>query len=480
MKEKQPSHRRLLSFPLLSVGFFLLLNSPINLIDPLPDAVGYLCLFFAVRGAAEYFPYFDELKDGYHKLFWLSLSKIPAFFLFALVYGGNTSERSLITVLALGYFVVELLFLFPVFRAFFRSVFYLGERYGVKAAEGRKVGESEALYSFTVVFLVIRGALSFLPELLFLPVRDAIESSVAAVDFQQYYVVAVVLAQLVGIVLGIAWYVRMYRYVRGLSADGTLSALLLKTAAETPPAIRRVRDGYTRLYTAFVVAAVGVGLHLNPIFDGVNVFPNFLAALAFLIAVWLFHPFAKKRLSCFAGAAAILYTASAAVSYALETSFLTQYSAMDLGRVRDADALHAACETAAFVNAPLGILSVGMLFIVVYSVLRHAVSIAEDIAYKGVRGDALAKAHGKRLAFSAAVGALTVLTTALNVYIRRFTVRVEANEGVLGASTVVMQEFGWFWLVPTVLTFLWLGLFIAEATSVLSELKSIYGLEDEA
>jgi len=241
-----------------------------------------------------------------------------------------------------------------------------------------------------------------------------------------------------------------------------------------------VRDGYTRLYTAFSVAAVGVGLHLNPIFDGINIFPNFLAALAFLLAVWLFLPFASKKAAYPTGAAAIFYTASAAVSYALETSFLTQYSAMDLGRVKAADQLHAACEIAAFITAAVGAFTVLALFFLIYRVLTRAVSIAEDIAYKGVRGDALAASHKKRLCLSAAVGILTVLATALNVYIRRFTVRVEGNEGVLGTSTVVIQEFGWFWLVPTVLAFLWLGLFIAEATAVLSELKSIYGLEDEA
>ena len=477
MKEQR---HKLLSFPLLFTGFLFLLNPSLNLIDFLPDAVGYLCLFFAVRGASFHFPYFDDLKDGFHKLFWLSLSKIPAFFLFALVYGGNTSERSLITVLALGYFVVELLFLLPVLRTFFRAASYLGERYGVKAAEGKTKGESDAFYTFSVVFFVIRGALSFLPELLFLPVRDAIESSAATIDFQQYYVVAVVLAQLVGTVFGIAWYLRMRRYLAGLSADKTLQDLLLKTAEETPPAACRVRDGYTRLYIGFTVAAVGVGLHLNPVFDGVNVFPNFLAALAFFFAVFLFSPFVSKRVAYLSGAAALIYAVSASVSYALETTFLTKYDATDLGRVKAADALHFACEVTAFVTAAVGIFSVITLFLLIYRVLTKAVEVAEDIAYQGVRGDALAASYKKRLCLSSAVGAVTLLTTALNVYIRRFTVRVEANEGVLGTSTVVVQEFGWFWLVPTVLAFLWLGLFIAEATSILSELKSIYGLEDEA
>lgn len=477
MKQKR---RNLLSFPLLLSGLLFLLNAPVNLIDLLPDAVGYLCLFLAVRGAAEHFPYFDELKNGFHKLLWLSLSKLPAFFLFALVYGGNTSERSLITVLALGYFVVELLLLLPVFRSFFRAFSYFGERYGVKAAEGRRKGDADALLSFTTVFLVIRGALSFLPELLFLPVRDAIESSAPTVDFQQYYVVSVAIAQLIGIILGVAWYLKIRRYTADLSADETLSALLLKTAIETPPALRRARDGYTRLYIAVTVTAVGIGLHLNPVFDGVNVFPNFLAALAFLLAVWLFSPFVSKKVAYVSGAFQILYTAASAVSYSFETRFMTRYSAMDLGRVKAADALHAACEVAAFVTAAIGILAVLSLFFLIYRVLQRAVSIAEDIAYKGVRGDALAASHRKRLCLSSAVGALTVLTTALNVWMRRFTVRVEANEEMLGTPTVVVQEFGWFWLVPTALAFLWLGLFIAEATSVLSELKSIYGLDDEA
>ena len=475
--KKQP--RTLLSFTAVITGLVFLLNAPVNLVDLLPDAVGYLFLYFGVRRMADYFPYFDELAHGFHKLFWLSLAKLPVFFLFLLIYGGNTSERSLITVLALGYFVVELIFVLPIFRNLFRSFSYLGERYGIGSAEGARRGDADGLANFTSLFLVLRGVLSFLPELLFLPVRDALESVVAAVDFQQYYVVAVVLAQIAGFVLGIAWFCRMQRYIRLMKGDGALSALLSETAASTPSDVRRAVDSYRRIVVAFVCIAVGIGLHLNPVFDGINVFPNLVGALLFSVGVWFMLPFVKRRTGYFAGIASLIYAVFATVAYSLETTFLRTYDPGVLGKSMKADELYARCEIFAAISAVFGAVAILAVFYAIYEMLRRAADLGDGISCSGKRGEALSRLFHNRLIFSSILGVLTVATTALNVYLRHFTVRVPANEDMLGESMVVTQEFGWFWMIPMALAILWLGVFVSQLTAILSELKSIYNIEDD-
>lgn len=475
--EKKP---RLLSLTAVMTGLVFLLNAPVNLIDVLPDAVGYLFLFYGVRRMADYFPYFDDLARGFHKLFWVSLAKLPLFFIFLMIYGGNTSERSFITVLAFGYFVVELIFVLPIFREFFRAFSYLGERYGITSAEGERRGEADALASFTTVFLIIRGALSFIPELLFLPVSDSLETNQLAVDFQQYYVVALVLAQTVGVILGAIWLYRILRHVRLMKRDAALDTLLRETAATMPPAVRRALDGYRRISAALVCIAVGIGLHLNPVFDGINIFPNFVGALLFFVGIWLLFPFAPKRAAYIAGIASLVYAAFAAVAYALETTFLRTYGIDALGRVIKADELYTFCEIFAAVAAAFGILAVLLLFCTLHGMLRRAADLGDGISCTGKRGEELSRLFGRSLLLSGTVGALTLLSTATNVYMRAFTVRVPVNEDMVGESTVITQQFGWFWMIPTVLALAWLGLFISQITSMMAELKSVYGIEDEA
>ena len=111
-----------LSPALLLWAAVFLLNPNINLLDLLPDCIGYLLLVRALSGIDELVPHFDAARAGFLRLFWVALSKIPAYFVMAALVGDSTDHRVTITLLALCYGIVEVLFSFFAIAELFAGV----------------------------------------------------------------------------------------------------------------------------------------------------------------------------------------------------------------------------------------------------------------------------------------------------------------------------------------------------------------------
>ena len=149
-----------------------------------------------------YLRHVKKLKD----FSWINLAKVPAALLMMYVAGIDTEERGMITVFAFGFAVLEWLFVIPAFRAMFEGFTLLGEREGVYAAfrvkgTGRDV---DHLALLTVVFLLVKGACSFLPETVFLSTFFHNGSlSPNAVNPVSFYPALAILGVLISLVMGL-------------------------------------------------------------------------------------------------------------------------------------------------------------------------------------------------------------------------------------------------------------------------------------
>ncbi len=108
------------------VGLFLLFTPSINLFDLLRDFIGCTLILSALFDAAEVLPYFGELKDKLKTYFWVSLSRYPALFAMMSIYSGDSSQRSIIAVFAVGYAIVDLICLIPAVDCFWGAFLYFG------------------------------------------------------------------------------------------------------------------------------------------------------------------------------------------------------------------------------------------------------------------------------------------------------------------------------------------------------------------
>ena len=120
--------KRILRFGLLMLGFVFLANPNVNIIDVLPDAIGCLCIYAAIFKLGDLYGEMEEARRAFLTLFWISLSKLPAFLLMFWITGTNVNESTIRLVFAFCYAVAETVFGIRAFRLFFDGFGYIGTR----------------------------------------------------------------------------------------------------------------------------------------------------------------------------------------------------------------------------------------------------------------------------------------------------------------------------------------------------------------
>ena len=84
----------------LIFALIMLFNPNLQLIDILPDFIGFFILAKFIERAADAAPYFEEARAAFVKLGYISLAKIPALFVIVLVRSKNTLDNDIIALFA--------------------------------------------------------------------------------------------------------------------------------------------------------------------------------------------------------------------------------------------------------------------------------------------------------------------------------------------------------------------------------------------
>ncbi|MBE6689271.1 MAG: hypothetical protein E7588_08375 [Ruminococcaceae bacterium] len=140
---------------LIIAGTIFLLNPNINIVDLLPDFIGYILIF---RGLFRLADMDDRMASARKKAKWLlfvSLAKIV--FMLQL----PSSSDSDVLLFTFCFAVIEILLCIPLFSEFFGGMNYLCSRYDNETA---LKSESEAK-ALIYIFLILKNALPVIPEL---------------------------------------------------------------------------------------------------------------------------------------------------------------------------------------------------------------------------------------------------------------------------------------------------------------------------
>ncbi len=318
---------RILSFPLLIASFILLCNPNLNLFDILPDAIGYGLFMLAIRRSCEIFPHFDAAYRGFRTLFWVNLAKIPAIFVMLYITGIDLEERALITVFALGFAIIEWIFAFPAFRALFEGFAYLGESRGVMQALRTPIGKSvDHLSILTIIFLIIKGATSFLPETVYLSTFDHNGSlAIGAVNPAVFYPFFAAGGMLISLVMGLIWLFSVLPYFKALERDGEMQALLLGSAELLKDELLASDEKrHRRFFLLFL--SVGFIFAVDPLIGNRDLLPNAVAALAFFLA----FVYAKGAFARQGKIFSLLYLALSVTENIFSTRFFQNFEVTDV------------------------------------------------------------------------------------------------------------------------------------------------------
>ena len=116
---------------LLALLFILTPN--VNMVDILPDFIGYFILLRTFMPLSDRIPYFDAVTSYVKRLMYLSLLRIPAFILMGMIKGENYTGNDQTALFTLIFAAAEATLTLYLIINLYQAFSYLCERGGYRA-----------------------------------------------------------------------------------------------------------------------------------------------------------------------------------------------------------------------------------------------------------------------------------------------------------------------------------------------------------
>ncbi len=405
---------------LLAAACFLF-DPFINIIDLLPDALGYLLFLPALHRLTDLDDRLADAAKGVRYLLLIGIARLLALLLaFGYVSPAEQPVFMLLALFTLG--VLNCIVLIPMWKNLCGGLLYLGSRNDATAMFDRRGFRGklrtrnivERYTAFSAVYFVLREVLAVLPELSVLTSEQGgveIDSASGYYDFVGLFRMA---GCFVSLMLGILWLVMTVRFIRKLKSDTPFFARLNeKYCSEVLPrhdlfAMRAVKGSLLCL----IVAAV---LSLDLYLDGVNVLPDFLAALFLLLSVLALRRYSGKGKNLPALLSAGGYGLFAGLSWFLQvTGYFKRDDVADIHRRAE---LYTRWQITVLLQAVASILFLLSAFFILrslYSLVKRYTGVRSfhgDSAYNAEHTESIHALIRKKLIAAGILAGLTALST---------------------------------------------------------------------
>lgn len=335
MSKKEKSGLGAIIFALI-----LIINPNVNIVDILPDFVGYIILIRAISDAALTTPYFSEAKTYLTRLMWLSVLRVPAFLIITAVRNQNAADGDIIVLMTLVFTVAEVLLLIFAISNLFSGLFYMGERCATPSLISKfKITEKrtssvEALRTTAYCYAVVKTVLNLLPEFLRLTKTIEVGSNEYVSHLSAFYPFALLISLAVSLALGIFFVKYVNNYLHSAEKD-------FKTAVDTMYGYNKDdTDKRRRIFTlerAVVLLMIASVFSIEVIFDnfhGINILPHSVYGIFMTVGIYFSlkeTAYARgKRLNRVLIAIGSAYSAVALFALIASISFLSEHTYQDL------------------------------------------------------------------------------------------------------------------------------------------------------
>lgn len=260
---------------LVCLAAFFLFNPTVSVVDVLPDCIGYIILYFALRKLADINDHIETAILYIRRMIVVSIAQFLSIF----VLFGMVSELEKPTTYLLFSFVVsvcEVVFLPRLYGEFFEGLTYLASR-----KDGTAVFEknsTERMSRLTVLFFVVKAILATLPEF-----SSLVVSTNSRWRFLYNYVgMFRTVALLIMLPIGAYWFYRLCKYIGRINADRPFMERLEETYEKEVLPKQEIFIQRS-VSVAFVVMSIGICFALDLYIDNQSMLPDFLCPL-FLMA----------------------------------------------------------------------------------------------------------------------------------------------------------------------------------------------------
>ncbi len=266
----------------LLIGFFFLLNPNANVIDVLPDFIGYIFILKGLYAFSRVSRDFSDAYASFKSLLWISIVKLPLSAIALLV---SESERLWLLVIAFIVGIFEAYFGYVAFSRYFEALAITSPNASEDGSYKPSVFAGyDGLRAFSLVFMILKPILACLPELALLSPAHGEVTLDGVRNTEKLYPFCLIAALIIGLVVGILWYVRARRHVKGILEDRTYldkwEEIYQSEFAGIGERVTRARLG-----TILSLVTLGAIFSLKFDFDGVNYLPAFISASLWLAAI---------------------------------------------------------------------------------------------------------------------------------------------------------------------------------------------------
>ncbi|MBQ9069884.1 MAG: hypothetical protein IJY23_00870 [Clostridia bacterium] len=452
--EKKKSMRTI-GYKWLIFALVMLFNPNIQLIDLLPDFIGFFILAKFLEKAADAAPYFEEAREAFLKLGFVNLFKFPALILVRAVRSHNTLDNDILALMTLVFAVLEIIYLIPAIKNLFDALSYLGERGNAESLiKSDSLISTDALRSFTLAFAILKSLLYTLPEFLKLTRSVEIGTTTSMLTGSRYYPWAVVASLLIGFVFGGIWLSRILRYSKRIKLEGKFYSSLESLADENSYAAyeKRVTErSRNRVFLMFILAAVSsVDLTFSD-FNGINLLPAFVFGLLFTIGLMgLVKHTNSKEMRVPVLVSGFLYNTVALLKYIYTFNFLDNYgySALLYDANAEAIKLYKTVEIFAVIEVVLYLALTLLFYILMKRYADTHLGHFNSSSSETIKSSYYKEINKKTITLSSLASLVGILTF-INVFVNGSVKLIFSNPADVTFPSLIVPNLPWFSLLVT-------------------------------
>lgn len=273
----------------IGASFVFMLNPNVNIVDVLPDFIGYIILCLTLTPLGDMNEYISDALNGFKRMIFIDAGKVLAYMW---VFGISVSSEynSSLMLWSFVFGVLEIIFVVPAYANLFKGLTGLGYFHENTAILGsRRNGKknyTDKMRSLTLFFVIFKAVMSFLPELSDLTSTEYYENS-GMTNLYQYIGVMRLLVFIPTLILGSIWFLKITLYFSRIRKDTEFCEVLEQTYARrvlTKKGIFVKRNVSVSIAVLITAAVLSFDFRI----ERVNLFPDFISAallLAFFVII---------------------------------------------------------------------------------------------------------------------------------------------------------------------------------------------------
>ncbi len=456
----------------ITVALIFLLNPNFNMIDILPDFVGYFLLARAIGGLSELLPYFYETKSALTNLGFVTLARIPAM---AVMYANMYTGRDIVPLFTLVFSVIEVALLIKAVINGSMALYYLGERSEAKSLISplkffRRSVKAESVKNMTLFFVIAKAALNTIPQFCLLSNSDGSQIS------KYLFPILEMSGMLICLILGIVWFVFVRKYLSVIKKEGQIAEGIRAIAGEEKlENLEMQKQAKSMNYTLIFFATASL-FSFDIAFEqtnNVNILPHFIYGIMLLIVGWRLLSSKYKRPLLLSSAA---YIVTGVIGQVFTGKFFSQFSYVDLADSKAAKSAYLPVEVCGALEFIFFLALAAVMAFGFRDFIKAHTGISPDSERYGIT---TARMH-KKLCIKAyalfTVSALVQLSKCLNTFFH-------GNVTTYFTETAEIQTepmLPWFGVVVFALTVIYVGYSFYYLWEIRDEVKTKYSETEKA